>query len=114
MISRFRLAMVVTVLCASISSCGGNDNGPTGPAQTMQEPAPPPVSPPPVVSTPACVVGMTLDTGESCAFDSVVFEVRDDGFGCVGSICAGRSINLNSFRASKISGSSRWRIDELP
>ena len=69
-----------------------------------------------------CVVGLELSPGQFCAVDipgvsvgSNRFEVRSDGRGCYGaSICAGNSLNLNGFRASRISGTNRWRIDALP
>ena len=69
----------------------------------------------------ACSVGMVVRPNESCTVyiprinvGSNLFVVRSDGFGCYGSICAGTGMNLNGFRASKISGTSRWRIDGLP
>ena len=69
----------------------------------------------------ACRVGQELDPGDYCTVDipgvslgSNRFEVRSDGRGCYGSICAGQSLNLNGFRASRIAGTSRWRIDAIP
>ena len=69
----------------------------------------------------ACRVGQELSPGDYCTVDipnisvgTNRFEVRSDGLGCYGSICAGRSINLNGFEASRISGTSRWRIDAVP
>ena len=45
----------------------------------------------------------------------VVRAVRSDGSGCYdGSICGRHRLNINDFRASKISGTLRWRIDALP
>ena len=69
----------------------------------------------------ACRVGQELSPGDYCTVDipnisvgTNRFEVRSDGFGCYGFICGGRSINLNGFEASRISGTSRWRIDAVP
>ena len=69
----------------------------------------------------ACRVGQELSPGGYCTVDipnisvgTNRFEVRSDGRGCYGSICAGRSINLNGFEASRVSGTSRWRIDAVP
>ena len=69
----------------------------------------------------ACAVGQELSPGQSCTVDipnvnvgSNRFEVRSDGSGCYGNICAGTGVNLNGFQASKIAGTSRWRIDALP
>ena len=73
------------------------------------------------VSGRACFVGQELSPGQSCTVDipnvnvgSNRFEVRSDGFGCYGNICAGTGMDLNGFQASKIEGTSRWRIDGLP
>lgn len=96
-----------------VAACGSNGNPVNSEQNTIPPPTPPPTPPP--VQRPACTVGMELGQGESCTFGSAVFEVRDDGFGCVGgSICAGTGLNLNNFRATKITGTSRWRIDGLP
>ena len=70
----------------------------------------------------ACRVGQVLGPGAFCAVEipginlgTNRFEVRSDGQGCYGgSICAGSSLNLNGFRASKITGTTRWRIDGVP
>ena len=63
-----------------------------------------------------CSVGLRLGPGESCRHDDgtsfFTFEVRSDGFGCVGGICAGTSLNLNDFSATK-SGDT-WTIVSLP
>ena len=76
---------------------------------------------PPLTTGDACSVGQELSSGQSCTVDipnvnvgSNRFEVRSDGSGCYGNICAGTSVNLNGFQASKIAGTSRWRIDALP
>ena len=69
----------------------------------------------------ACRVGQELEPGDYCTVDipnvsvgTNRFEVRSDGFGCYGFICSGSSMNLNGFRASRITGTSRWRIDAVP
>ena len=69
----------------------------------------------------ACRVGQELGPGDYCTVDipnvsvgSNRFEVQSDGRGCYGFICSGQSIDLNGFRASRIDGTSRWRIDALP
>ena len=70
----------------------------------------------------ACVVGLELSPGQFCTVDvagfqlgSNRFEVTSDGRGCYGgSICSGRSVNINGFRATRISGTDNWRIDALP
>ena len=69
----------------------------------------------------ACRVGQELEPGEYCTVDipgvnvgSNRFEVQSDGRACYGSICSGQSINLSGFRANRIDGTSRWRIDALP
>ena len=69
----------------------------------------------------ACRVGQELGPGDYCTVDipnvsvgTDRFEVRSDGTGCYGFICSGRSVNLNGFEASRITGTSRWRIDALP
>ena len=73
------------------------------------------------VQADACRVGQELRPGESCTVEipglnvgSNRFEVRSDGRGCYGSICSSESLNLSGFRASKIAGTARWRIDALP
>ncbi len=61
------------------------------------------------------MVGQQVRPGQSCTFGSNRFEVRSNGQGCYnGSICSGNSLNINSFRASRISGTDNWRIDALP
>ena len=62
----------------------------------------------------ACSVGQVLSPGQSCNVGNNRFEVRSDGYGCLGFVCAGESLTINRFRASKIAGTSRWRIDALP
>ena len=69
----------------------------------------------------ACRVGQELDPGDYCTVDipginvgTNRFEVTSEGRGCYGGICAGRSLNLSGFEASRITGTSRWRIDALP
>ncbi len=68
-----------------------------------------------------CRVGQELDPGDYCTVDipnisvgTNRFEVRSDGRGCYGGICSGNAMNLNGFEASRIAGTSRWRIDALP
>ena len=55
-----------------------------------------------------CSVGLTLGPGESCRHDDgtsfFTFEVRADGFGCVGGICGGTGLTLN-----KLFGDKKWR-----
>lgn len=63
----------------------------------------------------ACRVGLTLGPGGSCDVGSDRFEVLSDGrgrYGCC--ITAGTGINVNGFRASRISGTNDWRVDALP
>ncbi len=69
----------------------------------------------------ACRVGQELRPGDFCTVDipgigagTNRFEIRADGSGCYGFICSGNSLDLNGFRASRIAGTSRWRIDALP
>ena len=62
----------------------------------------------------ACSVGQVLSPGQSCNVGNGRFVVRSDGYGCFGFACAGESLTINRFRASKIAGTSRWRIDALP
>ncbi len=69
----------------------------------------------------ACRVGQELGPGDYCTVDipgvnvgTDRFEVRADGRGCYGGHCSGGSLNLGGFRASRIGGTSRWRIDAVP
>ena len=73
------------------------------------------------VQSDACRVGQELSPGDYCTVDipnvsvgTNRFEVRSDGRGCYGGICSGNAMNLNGFEASRIDGTSRWRIDALP
>ena len=62
----------------------------------------------------ACRVALTLGPGGSCDVGSDRFEVLSDGrgrYGCC--ITAGTGVNVNGFRASRISGTNNWRIDAL-
>ncbi|MCY3738770.1 MAG: hypothetical protein OXG13_20390 [Gemmatimonadaceae bacterium] len=61
-----------------------------------------------------CAVGLTLKPGEGCTFNGGVFEVRDDGSGCIGdgAICAGTGIHINNFSAEKTGDT--WTIISLP
>ena len=63
-----------------------------------------------------CSVGLTLGPGESCRHDDgtsyFVFEVKPDGYGCVGGLCSGGSLTLNAFSATR-SGDT-WTIESLP
>ena len=45
--------------------------------------------------------------------NSFTFMVRDDGTGCVGSICSGKSISINNFSARK-NANGQWEITSLP
>ena len=63
---------------------------------------------------------MELNTGDYCTVDipglsagTDRFEIRADGFGCYGGLCAGTGQNLNGFKASKNADGS-WNIDSLP
>ena len=119
MISSFRLTAFILAIFVAVSSCGGDDNGPTGPDPQPPATQPPATQPPatqPPASGSACTVGKVLEPGESCTYSGGTFEVRSDGFGCVGSgsICAGQGLNLGSFSASKISGTTNWKINALP
>jgi len=63
----------------------------------------------------ACRVGLTLGPGGSCDVGSDRFEVLSDGrgrYGCC--ITGGTGINVNGFRANRISGTNDWRVDALP
>ena len=79
----------------------------------------------------ACRVGQVLSPGQSCtSTNGRSFEVNSDGDGCtytadlggdgwrIGGlrICNSRDpfVNFGSFRASRIDGTSRWRIDARP
>ena len=72
----------------------------------------------------ACAAGLELSPGQFCSvhIPGIVlssaqrkrFEILDDGRGCYGDFCAGFGLNLNGFRASKVWGTDRWRIDALP
>ena len=71
--------------------------------------------------TDACRVGQELGPGDYCTVDipnisagTNRFEVRSDGQGCYGSICAPQRLSLNGFIANRIDGTSRWRIDAVP
>ena len=66
----------------------------------------------------ACRVGALLSPGESCTHsspgNSFTFNVRNDGFGCIGgSICAGTGLRINNFVAEK-QADGRWLIVALP
>ena len=66
-------------------------------------------------SSGTCFVGQELRPGDSCTVGSDRFQVLSDGrgrYGCC--ITAGTGININGFRASRISGTDNWRIDALP
>ena len=76
---------------------------------------------PAAAQTDACRVGQELGPDDYCTVDipginvgTNRFEVRSDGRGCYGGICAGSSLNLSGFEASRITGTSRWRIDAVP
>ena len=65
-----------------------------------------------------CVVGLTLKSGESCSYvgggSSFTFNVLEDGFGCIDdALCAGKSLQINRFSASKNPDGS-WTINRLP
>lgn len=97
----------VTMLVA-LAACG-ETTAPVPPAPEPEEPEPPPAV------VPACAVGMTLAPGEKCRLSGgAEFAVRSDGSACLGgSLCAGSSITVNNFSASRIQGSNNWRIDSL-
>lgn len=105
------------IVVAFFAGACGDDGNPVTTTPTTQQPTQPtqPTQPSPS-PRPSCNIGMELGPGESCSFSGGVFEVRDDGFGCIGggSLCAGTGITINNFRASKISGTSRWTINGLP
>ena len=91
---------------------------PTPTPEPTATPTPEPTPEPASIFLGACRVGQTLREGDSCTIDiprinmgTNRFEIRN-GSGCYGGICAGRSVNLNGFRASR-SGST-WTIDSLP
>ncbi len=63
----------------------------------------------------ACTVGLRLGPGGSCDVGSERFQVLSDGrgrYGCC--FTAGTGININGFRANRISGTDNWRIEALP
>ena len=102
------------ILILAFAFACGSDNGPTAPEP--EPPAPTPVQPTPStpVTRPVCTVGMELGPGDSCEFGGSVLRVREDGFGCVGPICAGTGVTINDFSATRIAGTDRGRIDSLP
>ena len=68
----------------------------------------------------SCQAGMTLNKGDHCTVNipgisvgTDQFEIRDDGYGCYGGLCSGKSVNLNGFQASRNSDDS-WTISALP
>ena len=70
----------------------------------------------------ACSVGLVLSPGDYCTVDipninvgTDRFRVTSSGSACYGGLCfSGESLNLNGFRASRISDTNDWRIDALP
>ena len=69
----------------------------------------------------ACRVDQVLMPGDSCTVDvpgvslgSNEFRVTPEGRGCYGGLCSGGTVNISGFVASKIGGTSNWRIDALP
>ena len=70
----------------------------------------------------ACRVGQELGPGESCTinvpgFRYDRFEVIGGGLACLsgqGTFCGAPLLSWEDFRASRIGGTSRWRIDALP
>ncbi|MCY3732332.1 MAG: hypothetical protein OXF98_13415, partial [Rhodospirillaceae bacterium] len=63
----------------------------------------------------ACTVDLRLGPGGSCDVGSDRFQVLSDGrgrYGCC--ITAGTGININGFRANRISGTDNWRVEALP
>ena len=102
------------VLILAFAFACGSDNGPTAPEPEPEPPAPTPVQPTTPVTRPVCTVGMELGPGDSCEFGGTVLRVREDGFGCVGPLCAGTGVTINDFSATRIAGTDRWRIDSLP
>ena len=111
-----RLFVCCGLLAAVVLPFGCGDDPapspPTSPTITSTTPTTPST---PTTTSNACTVGQQVRPGQSCTFGSNRFEVRSNGQGCYnGSICAGESLNINSFRASRISGTNNWRIDALP
>ena len=94
------------VILAAIA-CGGE--------ASITEPTDPPPPEEPSTNVTACAVSQELGPGQQCSLSGgTVFAVRNDGTACLGgAICAGQSINVNSFSASRISGTDRWRINSL-
>lgn len=88
-------------------ACGGEEG--------LTEPTEPPPEDPPATNVVACAVNQELGPGQRCSLTGgALFEVRSDGTACLGgSICAGSGITLNSFSASRITGTNRWRINSL-
>ena len=62
-------------------------------------------------------VGSILSVGQSVNYEgggnSFAFMVRQDGYGCIGSICAGQSLNINDFEARR-NADGNWEILALP
>ena len=74
-----------------------------------------------VAQSDACRVGQELGPGDHCTVDipnisagTNRFEVRSDGTGCYGFICSDNAMDLNGFKASRMAGTLRWRIDAVP
>ena len=75
-----------------------------------------------------CMVGQELGPGDSCTIPggpgrTYTIEVRDDGQACItgpevpANFCQDTVFNeplLRGFEASRIEGTSRWRIDAMP
>ena len=103
---RVTMYRFLCILMLAFAFACGSDNGPTAPEP--EPPAPTPVQPHHTRDAPR------LGPGDSCEFGGSVLRVREDGFGCVGPLCAGTGVTINDFSATKIAGTDRWRIDSLP
>lgn len=100
----FHLRVCSTVLLIGIVACG----------ESTTEAAPPEVpEPPPTPTVAPCSAGLVLSPGQSCSVSGINFSVRDDGSACLGGICSGQSITVNSFSAARIDGTTTWRINSL-
>ncbi len=70
------------------------------------------------IRAPACRIEQQLTPGQSCTHGDFTFEVQSDGTACYvdsdTNLCAGGDFSVNGFKASRISGTDNWRIDDLP
>ena len=98
-------------LTVALSGCGGGGGGSFMPATSNMP------GDGGNMDSGSCEIGATLSAGQSCSHESTgstfTFTVRDDGTGCVGGICSGRSVTIKNFSARK-NDSGQWEITALP